>query len=277
MPDESSIRDAANAVKGIVEAVPVYQDVVQPAAREVGTALQTVAKTLHILLAPVSGLVWGYDRIKDFVGEKVAEKLQGVPNEQLRPPEPHVAGPALEALRYTGYQQSLREMYASLLATAIDLKTADRAHPAFVEIIRQMSPDEALMVKALWSKGSVPKIDLRTEQKNSRAGHWLRRNFSLLPYEAACSAPALGPNYLNNLARLGIVELRENYRLQGDEGVDPYQPLLDFPEIQALKHALDSSTDRKPSVDHGAVILTELGRQFCFACVAEHTHARTDG
>jgi len=277
MSDESNIRDAANAVKGIVEAVPVYQDVVQPAAREVGTALQTVAKTLHILLAPVSGLVWGYDQIKDFVGEKVAEKLKGVPSEQLRPPEPHVAGPALEALRYTGYQQSLREMYASLLATAIDLKTVDQAHPAFVEIIRQMSPDEALMVKALWSKGSVPKIDLRSEQKNSKAGHWLRRNFSLLPHEAGCITPALGPNYLINLARLGLVELRENYRLQGDGGVNPYQPLLDFPEIQALKNALDSSTDQKSSFDYGAVILTEFGRQFCFACVDEHTHARTDG
>ena len=99
MSEENKIRDAADAIKGIVEAVPVYQDVVQPAAREVGTALQTVAKTLHILLAPVSGLVWGYDKIRDFVGEKVAQKLSEVPAEELRSPEPHVAGPALEALR----------------------------------------------------------------------------------------------------------------------------------------------------------------------------------
>lgn len=63
MADESTIRDTAETIKGIVQAVPIYQDVVQPAAKEVGTALQTVAKTLHILLAPVSGLVWGYEKI----------------------------------------------------------------------------------------------------------------------------------------------------------------------------------------------------------------------
>lgn len=165
MSNENKIRDAADAIKGIVEAVPVYQDVVQPAAREVGTALQTVAKTLHILLAPVSGLVWGYDKIRDLVGEKVAQKLSEVPAEELRSPEPHVAGPALEALRYTGYQESLRDMYANLLATSIDTKTAQHAHPAFVEIIRQMSPDEALMVRVLAHHGAIPTIDIRAEKR----------------------------------------------------------------------------------------------------------------
>jgi hypothetical protein len=277
MADENKIRDTADAVKGIVEAVPVYQDVVQPAAREVGTALQTVAKTLHVILAPVSGLVWGYEKIKDFVGDKVAEKLREVPTEQMHAPEPNVAGPALEALRYTGYQESLRDMYASLLATSIDEQTSTQAHPAFVEIIRQMSPDEALMIKFLWSQISVPKIDLRAEEKNSHLGHWLCRNFSLLPHEAGCSAPELGPNYLNNLARLGIVELRETYRLQGVGGKDLYVPLLEFPKIKSLIDQLKESPNQKPAIDHGAIILTELGRQFCYACVDENTHSRNGG
>jgi hypothetical protein len=57
MSDDSKIRDTAEAVKGIVEAVPIYQDAVQPAAKEIGTALQTVAKSIHVVLAPVSALV----------------------------------------------------------------------------------------------------------------------------------------------------------------------------------------------------------------------------
>ena len=78
--DENKIRDLAEAVKGVVEAVPIYEDALQPAAKEIGTALQTVAKTIHIALAPVSALVWGYDQIKDFVSTKVAEKLKDVPS-----------------------------------------------------------------------------------------------------------------------------------------------------------------------------------------------------
>lgn len=132
MSDNNTIRDATEAIKGVVEAVPVYQDTVQPAAKEIGTALQTVAKTLHILLAPVSALVWGYDKIKDHVATKVSSRLEGVPTERLKAPEPNVAGPALEALRYTGYQESLRDLYTNLLATSIDSATAHEAHPAFV-------------------------------------------------------------------------------------------------------------------------------------------------
>ena len=65
MSDESKIRDVVDAVAGVAKAVPVYQDLAQPAAQEIGKALQTVAKTVHIALAPVSAMVWGYDQIKD--------------------------------------------------------------------------------------------------------------------------------------------------------------------------------------------------------------------
>lgn len=131
MTDESNVQSTASAVKGILEAVPVYQDIAQPAAKEIGVALQTVAKTIHILLAPVSGLVWGYDQIKDFIGTRVAEKLRSVPGDRLRTPEPNIAGPALESLRYTGHNEELRELYASLLATAMDAQTMAHGSSCF--------------------------------------------------------------------------------------------------------------------------------------------------
>lgn len=271
MSEENKIRDAADAIKGVVEAVPVYQDVVQPAAKEVGTALQTVAKTLHILLAPVSGLVWGYEKIKDFVGNKVAEKLENVPEERLRSPEPHVAGPALEALKYTGYQEGLREMYANLLATSIDSRTAHAAHPSFVEIIRQMSPDEALIMKSLSVVRVRPFVDVRSEKKGSHLGYWAIKHFSIIPHEAGCKCIDLGPTYLVNLQRLGLVELREQYTL-GDVGSDLYQPLRDAPEIKRIASQIESSGENKPEISCGAIILTQLGQQFCYACIYENTH-----
>lgn len=73
MGEKSTIRDAADAVKGVVEAVPVYQDIVQPAAREVGTALQTVAKSIHLALAPVAVLVWAYERIGEYLSAALTE------------------------------------------------------------------------------------------------------------------------------------------------------------------------------------------------------------
>ena len=110
--EENKIRDVVDAITGVAKAVPVYQDVVQPAAQELGKALQTVAKTVHIALAPVSALVWGYDQVKEFVSTKVADRLKNVPPENIVSPKPNVAGPALESLRYTGHESSLSDLYA---------------------------------------------------------------------------------------------------------------------------------------------------------------------
>lgn len=273
MSEEHKLKDAADAVKGIVEAVPIYQDALQPAAREVGTALQTVAKTLHVLLAPVSGLVWGYEKIKDFVNERVAEKLKDAPSERLQTPEPNVAGPALEALKYTGYQDHLRELYAGLLATAIDSKTAHAAHPSFVEMIKQMSPDEALMMRSLANVRIRPMIDVRKEAKNSNVGNWIVKDFSLVSLEAGCEHPDLGAIYLVNLQRLGLIELRENYTLMSGQD-DLYKPLKERPEIQRVVTQINEIADHKAAVIPGAIMVTKLGEQFCYACIYDGTHKK---
>lgn len=167
MTEENKIRDAADAVKGVAQAVPIYQDAIQPAAKEVGTALQTVAKTIHIALAPVSALVWGYEQIKDYVTASLIEKLKNVPKERIVSPSPTVAGPTLEALRYAGHEPTLRELYANLLATSMDAGTAQEAHPAFVEIIRQLTPDEARIVRLfLEPRPPFPLITVRARLKN---------------------------------------------------------------------------------------------------------------
>lgn len=170
MSEESKIRDVVDAVTGVAKAVPIYQDVIQPAAQEVGKALQTVAKTVHIALAPVSVLVWGYDQIKDFVSTKVTDRLKNVPPENIITPKPNVAGPTLEALRYTGHEPSLSELYANLLAASMDKSTAQGAHPAFVEIIKQLTPDEA-KVLALFVVGMpFPLINVRWKYKSNQEG-----------------------------------------------------------------------------------------------------------
>lgn len=147
MSDESKLRDVAEAVKSVCEAVPVYQDAIQPAAQELGKSLLTVGKAVNAALSPLKVLIWGYDRIEDFVINRVAEKLRSVPPGDIRTPEPHVACPALEALRFTGHEETLREMYANLLANSLDARTAEIAHPAFVDIVKSMSPDEARIMQ----------------------------------------------------------------------------------------------------------------------------------
>lgn len=270
MPEENKIRDVVDAVTGVAKAVPVYQDVVQPAAQEVGKALQTVAKTVHVALAPVSALVWGYDQIKDFVSSKVAERLKNVPPENIVTPKPNVAGPALESLRYTGHEESLSDLYANLLAASMDKATATGAHPAFVEIIRQLTPDEAKLVSLFLRDMSFPLLNVRWEFKvqteGKMGGKEVLVNFSLLGEIAGCEFNHLIPAYIDNLCRLGLAEIPLMW-VYMTPGV--YDPLEQSPTVMAVKAQIELNPELRATVERRGLRVTELGKQFAHICVAK--------
>lgn len=273
MSDENKIRDAADAVKGIAEAVPIYQDAVQPAAKEIGTALQTVAKTIHIVLAPVSALVWGFEQIKDFISTKVAEKLKDVPPENIATPKPNVAGPALESLKYTGHEETLRDMYANLLAASMDTRTANGAHPAFVEIIRQLTPDEARLLRLFVQHRPFPLVNVRREYKvetpTESGGTDVLVHFSLLGWEAGCDFPDMTPAYIDNLCRLGLAQVPAPSLFEYT-GPGVYDPLEKNPKVESVKKKIESSEKYKAVIERTGLIVTELGKQFCRVCVISH-------
>ena len=268
MTDESKIRDVIDAVTGVAKAVPVYQDVLQPAAQEFGQALQTVAKSVHVALAPISALVWGYDQIKDFVSTKVAELLRNVPPESVVSPKPNVAGPALEALRYTGHESSLSDLYANLLAASMDKATASGAHPAFVEIIKQLTPDEAKLVSLFIHPMAFPIITVRWEYKTptpeKTGGQDVLVNFSLLGHLAQVEFPQLTSTYIDNLCRLGLAEVPRmmEYTAQG-----VYESLENAMEVQNAKAQIEANTEWAFIVERKTLRVTELGKQFANICV----------
>lgn len=264
---EGNAEATINAVTGLAKAVPIYQDAVQPAAQEIGKALGTVAKTVNVALAPVSALVWGYDQIKDFVDNKVTEKLQNVPEENIVAPPPHVAGPALESLRYTGSIDELKELYANLLASSLDSSTTKDTHPSFVEIIKQLSSDEAKLLTTLISAEQVPAVTIRNNREDNTGGRDEFRNFTVLGEKVGVQNYGRIPIHLDNLCRLGLLEIPASYALVGE---DIYKHLDEHPIVKSIADTIDQEEGRKSSLVHKTIIVTGLGRQFINACVKDH-------
>jgi hypothetical protein len=265
MSDDDKLTQAAKAIEGITKSIPVYQDMLQPAAKQIGTGLETVAKTIHIALAPISALVWGYEHIKEFVGSKIAEKLKNVPEERIQTPSPLVAGPLLASLRYAGHEETLRELYANLLATSIDSETAKSAHPGFVPILQSMSPDEAKIMRLFASEGAAPFIDVKANKK-PRGFIIIVRNFSTIGQNAGCAHPELTPNYLDNLIRLGLLEIPPNRYIIA-EGL--YETIQNSSELDAVKQQVEATEGLTLDFDKKKIELTDLGKQFCAACVID--------
>lgn len=270
MPDEDnkvgSVTEIAKAVGEIVDKVPVYQDAIQPAAKEVGKSLHIVAKAVNAALTPVEGLIWGVERIRDFVRERVAKKLEDVPPEEIQQPKPHIAVPAIEALRYTGAEKDLSELYANLLATSMDRATAYRAHPGFVDMIKNMCPDEARIMRFFASARYYPLVNIKSVSTKDRSFQVAHLHLSLIGLDAGCEHVPLASNYLDNLERLGLLQVETMVKMT-NEAV--YTRIEENPQVKQFIEDLKKIEGRTVEVEKMRIAVTDLGQQFIRACVID--------
>lgn len=136
---------------GLAKVLPVerfYDDLASPAAKEVGSVALNTVKAARFIVAPIDYLAAQQGRWQNFL-KRVSDQ---VPEERLIPAHPHIAGQAIEGLKYLEQDGILAELFINLLARAIDKERVSEAHPAFASIITQLSPDEALIIYKLSKK-----------------------------------------------------------------------------------------------------------------------------
>ncbi|PLY04215.1 MAG: hypothetical protein C0622_03135 [Desulfuromonas sp.] len=250
-------------------AEPFYKDAISPAAKEIGKGFETVAKTINVALSPLKVAIWGYDRIEEYLQNKLSKKLENIPQDKIQTPEAHIAVPTIEALRYTGSNPELSELFLNLLATSMNVEKASYAHPAFVKIISEITSDEARLLKAI----SVRYRD---------SGESVFPILYIEPYEAGFHSkiireetvvinnlcvnldnPYLLSNYMDNLFRLALVVT--------------VAPKVDFSkEYKKLKKSdkflheiniIKNDSLRKVNIREGCWSMGAMGRQFCNVCI----------
>ncbi len=126
----------------------VYKEGLSPAVREIGGTLADVMKVLRLALAPVQALAALQDRYKRFLDQSVRR----VPEDRRIAPPPQILGPVLEGIRYEPEGTPIDEMFSELLSKSMDRESLNQAHPAYPILIRQLSPDEAKILKLLRSR-----------------------------------------------------------------------------------------------------------------------------
>ena len=96
----------------------------------------------------------------DKIIKLLEKKLEKVSPEQIETPEPYIAVPALQYISYCMDNHELRDMYANLLASSMNKFIKNDVHPGYIEIIKQLCPDEAKILKYIAEKINIPTISL---------------------------------------------------------------------------------------------------------------------
>ena len=194
----------------------VYGDLFKPGVRQVGKALDTVLGLGNTILLPVA---WGNERVRIASNanlERYRRKMEDIPEDGVCPVPPEVGVPILEKLSYVTNEQ-LSEMYIELLAKASQKESANVAHPSFVNIINNISPDEAIFMRSIRYTDFIPYVEVReitSDEKHS----WITVDPIVLSptFLSELTYPNNGAAYVSNLLGLGIFAITPGDQLTSE-------------------------------------------------------------
>lgn len=231
--DMKSVEELANGIGEAVKTIPeLYHDGMQPTVQETGKALALIPKTINAALSGLQQWIAHREYNVEETKKFLAIKLEKVDADKIVPPEPYIAVPAIQALSYSMNSDDLRSMYANLLATSMTADKKWNVHPSFVEVIKQLSPDEAKLLKSL-TKDSYPIIDLMLVNPNG-SFKIIVRNYTDVADEIS-EHPNKIFSYLDNLKRLELIEIPIGMCIANESA---YKHLEEHSEIKKYKNHL---------------------------------------
>ncbi|MCK1637588.1 DUF4393 domain-containing protein [Bradyrhizobium sp. 157] len=138
-----------------------------------------------------------------------------VPAEKRISPAPEIVGPILEGVRYEREGGSIEQMFSELLSSSMHSDRVADAHPALPLIIKQLSTDEAAILRTIASTPKrfeiVMKFDILGELT------WSKIERSEVPTDGLVF-PQNEVMYRDHLERLGLIRY---------DTLKPMQPIME--------------------------------------------------
>lgn len=234
-----------------------YNDLIKPSFQETGGIFGTLFGLInHVLLYKPKSWIIKYKYKLEQYAEEQKRLLSEIPEDRRIEPKLNIMVPCLESIVMNLDDDLLQKMFLTILTNSCDKEWAEYVHPAFVEILKQLSSDEAkicialakeknkleakalvdvrLFVKDTFSKDTDKFLESMQERNIGKSFHYdlshnlltynrpsrsIYRNMCLICEQAKCKNNL--PNiYLTNLQRLGLIEIEENKKLNSKK---PYK------------------------------------------------------
>ncbi|MBE7014678.1 MAG: DUF4393 domain-containing protein [Ruminococcaceae bacterium] len=244
-----------------------YNDAGKPIAKPTGELMGLVPRAIKAALSPLEQWILQKEYNVAETKRLLEKKLENISPDLIESPEPYIAVPTLQYISYCMDNEELRDMYANLLANSMNKVVKNGVHPGFVEIIKQLSPDEAKILRYLHSNPLVPVIGIRVHKK-PKGTVVVEHLFTNITELCGCENIGDYQKYVDNLTRLGLVNIPQDECLSDKR---KYETLTNHPYILRRKSELEilESVSKVDFVE-GHIELTHLGTSFCSICLETH-------
>lgn len=261
----------------VLETVPqLYDDALKPAVQETGRFLERIPRAINAAFSDLDKWILNKEYSIEETKKLLEYKLQNISPDKIVTPEPYVAIPALQAITYSMNSEELRELYANLLAKSMNIDTKNFVHPSFVEIIKQLSPEDAQVLNKISTDDYLSVATLSASKYVSEPTS-TRQEFYIDPIEPPTTQykiPYITSirflDYetvllcIDNLSRLGLIEIRFTLGNSIDSDILSSTNYIQFKS--KLKSYMDNTKWRYE--ENGNIFsLTSLGRTFKDICI----------
>lgn len=249
----------------------------------IDSTAKALPQTVKAIDTALSGVIKILGYPTSFLGEYANYSLQKVKNklsiklngkDNIVPPPIYLAAPLLQKCQFTADSEHLHSLFANLLATAMTEDMQELAHPAFIEIISQLSPEEA---KILFNfPDLLPMCAIRFQKRDNSNHEW----------GAPFKYSSEGKDYIPHIILYNGVKIRTEDDLRKIGGITDNFARLGLIVLDTSSHFVKQehyaqicsvmkpflSSNACPPNDEAVLIpqsanLTDFGKQFLKACV----------
>lgn len=193
---------------------------------------------------------------------ELQQRINAIPAENITQPRLSVIGPVMDNLRYNLDEEQIREMYTNILVSEIDNRQQDKVLPAFSEIIKQISKDDALLIRSLKEIGkkNIPLCFTRVQFEGKDG--YLDLDIIVVDNTKKDFSHTIMPKkiVLENLERLQIIKIMDDKTLLDDK--QRVESAFNYYKA----HTEIGVTDATLTYDSGILEITDFGQQFIEIC-----------
>lgn len=244
------------------------------AGAEFAKALQTVGEFANTLLLPLAAANYGALKFRKYMTEKFAGELtthlMGTPSRHVVPPRAVVAGPVLDALVYAHEEEDVRKLYLALLARAMDDREPSVAHPAFVDVLKQIDSAEVGLLRAVLCSGDSLPIVAIHEASPDGGSRVLISDIIDWRVKGVPTGDRKTFAYIQNWSRLGLIKVGYDSWLANPHAyswVAQRPEYLGAVQTHADQHVENEASQKRTTIQvrRGLLRVTSWGEAFATA------------
>lgn len=248
----------------------VYDDGISKPTKIISNGL---SMCLSFVGAMVSPIMYEYIQNAEYkkreIDKKLEKKYNLIQEGNRTIPRMNILGPAVELLKYNLDEQYIKDIFVSIMASEMNSEMQSKVLPSYIDIVRQLSSDDAKMLKMIYDVYSkdnntqFPLCIMCASPYNSRDLYDVIDKYLIInPYgiekdKGFNITVKLEKIVVDNLCRLGLIKLNDDRYLHAD-----YYDLT----FDILKPSYNDLHNYEIFMKKGIFELTEFGRNFIEIC-----------